>query len=441
MTQKNDPMGLNRRSLLGAAVALPVASAISAPWAARAQAAGRLVILGGGFGGASAARFARDVFPTLEVTLIERSQRFTTCPYGNLVLAGRRDIESVTFGYEGLAARGVKVVHATAEAVDADARVVRLAGGAQIPYDRLIMSPGIDLRWNAIDGYDEAASATMPHAWAPYLQPVTLLAQQLHAMRQGGVFVMTIPDNPFRCPPGPYERISMVAEYLKRKNPTAKIIALDAKNGFSKQPLFQDAWKELYGAMVEWRGASDDGKVVRVHASTKEVETEFGQRVKGDVINVIPPQMAGKIARDAGLAVESGWCPVKAETFESARAPNIYVIGDASIAAPMPKSGFAANSQAKQAVASAAASMLGVAPPTASYFNTCYSHVGEDYGISIVGVYRANGGKLVEVEGSGGISPRNATLQDARRVEHRRLEANYADGWYETITKEMFALS
>lgn len=441
MTQDNTSSRLNRRTLLGATVALPIASAISAPWVARAQAAGRLVILGGGFGGASAARFARDVFPTLEVTLIERSQRFTTCPYGNLVLAGRRDIESVTFGYEGLAAKGVKVIHATAEAVDADARVVRLAGGAQIPYDRLIMSPGIDLRWNAIDGYDEAASAVMPHAWAPYLQPVTLLARQLHAMPQGGVFVMTIPDNPFRCPPGPYERISMVADYLKRKNPTAKIIALDAKNGFSKQPLFQDAWKELYGAMVEWRGASDDGKVVRVHASTKEVETDFGQRVKGDVINVIPPQMAGKIARDAGLAVESGWCPVKAETFESARAPNIYVIGDASIAAPMPKSGFAANSQAKQAVASAAASMLGGTPPTAAYFNTCYSHVGEDYGISVVGVYRANGGKLVEVEGSGGISPRNATLPDARRVEHRRLEANYADGWYETITKEMFALS
>jgi NADPH-dependent 2,4-dienoyl-CoA reductase/sulfur reductase-like enzyme len=260
-------------------------------------------------------------------------------------------------------------------------------------------------------------------------------------MPQGGVFVMTIPDNPFRCPPGPYERISMVADYLKRKNPTAKIIALDAKNGFSKQPLFQDAWKELYGAMVEWRGASDDGKVVRVHTSTKEVETEFGQRVKGDVINVIPPQMAGKIARDAGLALESGWCPVKAESFESARAPNIYVIGDASIAAPMPKSGYAANSQAKQAVASAAASMLGGTAPTAAYFNTCYSHVGEDYGISIVGVFRASGGKLVEVEGSGGISPRNATMQDARRVEQRRLEALYADGWYETITKEMFALS
>jgi NADPH-dependent 2,4-dienoyl-CoA reductase/sulfur reductase-like enzyme len=441
MTQDNASLRLNRRTLLGAAVAVPIASAISAPWVARAQGAGRLVILGGGFGGASAARFARDVFPSLDVTLIERSQRFTTCPYGNLVLAGRRDIQSVTFGYEGLAAKGVKVVHASAEAVDADARVVRLAGGAQIPYDRLIMSPGIDLRWNAIDGYDEAASAIMPHAWAPYLQPVTLLAQQLHAMPQGGVFVMTIPDNPFRCPPGPYERISMVADYLKRKNPTAKIIALDAKNGFSKQPLFQDAWKELYGAMVEWRGASDDGKVVRVHASTKEVETEFGQRVKGDVINVIPPQMAGKIARDAGLAVESGWCPVKAESFESARAPNIYVIGDASIAAPMPKSGYVANSQAKQAVASAAASMLGGAPPTATYFNTCYSHVGEDYGISIVGVFRANGGKLVEVEGSGGISPRNATMQDARRVEQRRLEAHYADGWYETITKEMFALS
>jgi len=441
MTRHHTQMPLNRRRLLRAAIALPIAAAIGAPSVIRAQTAGRLVILGGGFGGAAAARFARDSFPTLEVTLIERSRRFTTCPYGNLVLAGRRDIESVTFGYEGLTAMGVKVVHANAEAVDADARLVRLAGGVQIPYDRLIMSPGIDLRWNAIDGYDEAASAVMPHGWSPHLQPITLLANQLHAMLQGGVFVMAIPDNPFRCPPGPYERISMVAEYLKRTNPRAKIIALDAKNGFSKQPLFQDAWKELYGAMIEWRGASDDGKVVRAHTSSKELETEFGQRVRGDVLNVIPPQMAGKIARDSGLAVESGWCPVKAETFESARVPNIHVIGDASIAAPMPKSGFAANSQAKQAVASAAASLLGATPPTAAYFNTCYSHVGEEYGISIVGVYRANGGKLVEVEGSGGISPRDAALQGPRRAEHRRLESHYADGWYESITKEMFALS
>jgi len=426
-------MTIARRSLLGASALLAM------PHVARAQGRARLVILGGGFGGASAARFARDHYPALDVTLIERSQRFTTCPYGNLVLAGTRRVEDITFGYEQLAARGVRVLHAEAAAVEAEARAVRLADGTRVPYDRLVMSPGIDLRWGAIEGYDEAASAKMPHGWIPYRQPITVLAAQLRAMRQGGVFLMAIPDNPFRCPPGPYERISMVASYLKRHNPTAKIIALDAKNGFSKQPLFQEAWEELYPGMIDWRGASSDGRVMRVDTNEMALETEFGEKVKGDVINVIPPQFAAGIARAAGLAADSGWCPIKPDSFESTRVPNIHVIGDASVAAPMPKSGFAAATQARQAVAAAAAQLAGREVPAAVYFNTCYSHVGEDYGISIVGVFRASGGRLIEVEGAGGISPRNAALPGARRAEHRRLEAIYADGWYEAITREMFA--
>jgi len=428
-------MNATRRSLLAAAGLLAL------PAVARAQARPRLVVLGGGFGGASAARFARDRHPELDVTLIERSRRFTTCPYGNLVLAGRRRIEDITFGYDQLAARGVRVIHAEARAVDAEARAVRLADGTPVPYDRLVMSPGIDLRWGAIEGYDEAASARMPHGWVPWLQPITVLAEQIRAMPQGGVFVMAIPDNPFRCPPGPYERISMVADYFKRHNPRAKIIALDAKNGFSKQPLFQDAWAELYPGLVEWRGASNDGRVMRVDAAAMTVETEFRERIRGDVVNVIPPQSAARIALDAGLAADSGWCPVKPESFESARVPGIHVIGDATIAVPMPKSGFAASSQAKQAVAAAAAALSGRPAPEPVYFNTCYSHVGEEYGISIVGVFRAQGGRLIEVEGSGGISPRSAALPPNRRAEYRRLEAIYADGWYESITREMFGLA
>jgi NADPH-dependent 2,4-dienoyl-CoA reductase/sulfur reductase-like enzyme len=428
-------MPISRRRLIAAA---PLAAGLAvAPSVVRAQAPGRVVIIGGGFGGASAARFARDRFPHLDVTLIEQSRSFTTCPYGNLVLAGRRDIGSITFGYERLAARGVRLVHQRAVAIDPQRKQVRLADGVDVPYDRLVVSPGIDLRWGAIEGYDEAASARMPHCWVPGLQPVTALAEQLRAMPQGGTFVMAIPDNPFRCPPGPYERISMVAEYLKRHNPRAKIIALDAKNGFSKQPLFQDAWAELYPGMIEWRGASNDGRVIAVNPATMECVTEFGDRVKGDVVNVIPPQMAARIARDAGLAAQSGWCPIKPATFESAQVPDIWVLGDASIAAPMPKSGFAANTQAKHAIACIAASLAGQAPPPAVYFNTCYSHVGEDYGISIVGVYRG-GTQLTEVEGSGGISPRNSALEGERRAEHRRLEALYADGWYDAITGEMF---
>ena len=429
-------MALSRRAFLAAA-ALP--AALAAPRIAQAQAgAGRVVIIGGGFGGASAARFARDNFPTLNITLIERSRTFTTCPYGNLVLAGRREINSITFGYEKLAARGVRVVHQSVVAVDAGAKQVRLADGAQVPYDRLIMSPGIDLRWGAIEGYDEAASERMPHGWVPSLQPISLLRRQLEAMPDGGRFVMVIPDNPFRCPPGPYERISMVAEYLKRAKPRSKLIALDAKNGFSKQPLFQDAWAELYPGIIEWRGASNDGRVTRVNAAAMEVETEFGEKLKGDVINVIPPQMAAKIARDAGLANQSGWCPIKPATLESTQVEGIHVLGDATIAAPMPKSGFVASSHAKHAVACIAASLAGRAPPAATFFNTCYSHVGADYGISIVGVFRTGPNGFAEVEGSGGVSPRNAALTAERRKEHRQLEALYADGWYDSITGEMF---
>jgi NADPH-dependent 2,4-dienoyl-CoA reductase/sulfur reductase-like enzyme len=429
---------ISRRAVLAATAAF--AGTLAAPRVS-AQARARLVIVGGGFGGASAARFARDAFPDAEVTLIERSRSFTTCPYGNLVLAGMRTVESITFGYDGLARRGVRVVHDEVTAVDATSRTVRLANGAPIPYDRLIMSPGIDLRWGAIEGYTEAASARMPHGWVPYLQPITVLERQLRAMPDGGVFIMTIPANPFRCPPGPYERISMVAHYLKQVKPRSKVLALDAKDGFSKQPLFVEAWRELYGPMVEWVGASNDGRVTAVNPEAMTVTTEFGHTHKGAVVNVIPPQMAAKVARDAGLADQSGWCPVKAGTFESALVPGIHVIGDASIAAPMPKSGFVASTHGKQAVAAAMALIRGQAPPAPVYFNTCYSHVGTDYGISIVGIFRADGDRFIEVPNSGGISPRNEAMPPERRAEQRRLEALYADGWYESITREMFGLS
>ncbi|TQF78334.1 cytochrome C [Elioraea sp. Yellowstone] len=428
---------LTRRAALIGTAALALAS----PHLRAQTASGRLVIVGGGFGGASAARFARDAFPDLEVTLIERSRSFTTCPYGNLVLGGTRRIEQITFTYDGLARRGVRVVHDEAVAVDPQARSVRLAGGATVPYDRLIMSPGIDLRWGAIEGYTEAAAERMPHGWIPSLQPITLLERQLRAMPDGGTFVIAIPDNPFRCPPGPYERISMVAQYFKQAKPRSKILALDAKGGFSKQPLFMEAWAELYPGMIEWVGASNDGKVMKVDPAELTLTTEFGQTHRAAVANVIPPQMAARIAREAGLANASGWCPVHARSFESTQIPGIHVIGDASIAAPMPKSGYAASTHARQAVAAAVASLRGQDPPDPVYFNTCYSHVGPEYGISIVGIYRADGDRFVEVPNSGGISPRNAAMSPERRAEQRRLEALYADGWYESLTRQMFGLS
>jgi sulfide dehydrogenase [flavocytochrome c] flavoprotein subunit len=391
------------------------------------------VVVGGGFGGASAARFARIAHPWLEVTLIEPLPRFVTCPYGNLVLAGRLGMDDITHSYEALAARGVRVVHDWVDGIDPVAKTLRLRGGASLGYDRMILSPGIALRWGAIEGYDEAASGVMPHAWIPADGSQTrLLRRQLEEMEDGGVVGIAIPDNPFRCPPGPYERIGLIAEYLRKHKPRAKILALDAKDAFSKQGLFQDGWKQLYGNMIEWVPLSQDGKVVRVDAAARVLETEFGTRHKVAVANVIPPQSAARIAVSAGLADNSGWVPVNPRTFEAKAAPGIHVVGDANNGAPMPKSGFVANNTAKQAVASAAALLRGEGPPEAVYFNTCYSHVSSDYGISIVGVFRPTDTAIMEVPNSGGVSPRG------NLPEQRRFEAAYADAWYRSITADTF---
>ncbi|MFT8245704.1 FCSD flavin-binding domain-containing protein [Roseomonas sp. BN140053] len=423
------PRDLPRRGLLGAAAVL------AAPAAVRAQGSARLLVVGGGFGGASAANFARRAFPRLEVTLVEPQPRFITCPYGNRVLAGERQMADITHGYDGLRARGVRVVQDRAAGIDPVARQVRLGGGEVLSYDRLILSPGIAIRYGALEGYTEAAAERMPHAWiAGDGAQLTLLRRQLEEMPDGGVVGLAIPANPFRCPPGPYERISLIAQYLRRAKPRSKILALDAKDAFSKQALFQDAWAALYPGMIEWVSASNDGRVVRVDPAERVLETEFGTRHKVDVANVIPPQSAGRIALDSGLADNTGWVPVNNRSFEARAAAGIHVIGDAIVSGPMPKSGFVANSTAKQAVASAAAALGGGAPPEAVYFNTCYSHVGEDYGISVVNVFRpdAAGTAVAEVPNSGGVSPRGDL------PEQRRLEALYADAWYGSITRDMF---
>ena len=421
-------LALSRRGFLATA-----AATLAAPSISRAQGSARLLVVGGGFGGASAARFARIAYPWLQVTLVEPQRSFVTCPYGNLVLAGERKLGDITHSYDGLRARGVEVVHDWVEGIDPVARSVRLRGGATLGYDRMILSPGIALRWGAIEGYDEAASALLPHAWVPADGGQTaLLRRQLEAMEDGGVVGIAIPGNPFRCPPGPYERISMIAQYLKRHKPKSKILALDAKDAFSKQALFQDGWKQLYGDMIEWVPLSKDGKVVRVDAASRTLETEFGVKHQVAVANIIPPQSAARIAISAGLADNSGWVPVNPRSFESRIAPGIHVVGDANNGAPMPKSGFVANNTAKQAVASAAALLRGETPPEAVYFNTCYSHVGEEYGISIVGVFRPTDTAIVEVPNSGGVSPRGDL------PEQRRAEAAYADAWYASITADAF---
>ncbi len=423
------------------AFALAAASAglsLAAPGIVRAQTTGRLVVIGGGFGGASAARYARIAFPRLDVTLIEPKATFVTCPYGNLLLAGERTLPQITHSYDGLKARGVRLVQDWADGIDATAKTVRLRGGQTVPYDKLILSPGIAIRWNAIEGYNEAAAEALPHAWIPGAgEQTTLLRRQLEALPDGGVVGFAIPPNPFRCPPGPYERISMVASYLKKHKPRSKIIALDAKDAFSKQGLFQDAWNELYPGMIEWVPLNKDGRVTKVDAREKVFETELGTRHKVDVGNVIPPQSAAKIAIDAGLTNETGWVPVNPQTFESTRARDIHVIGDANIGQVMPKSGYIANSTSKVAVAAAAAALEGrPAPGPTVYFNTCYSHVGDEYGISVVGVFRPTDTGFAETPNSGGVSPRGPLAQQR---EQRRLEALYADAWYAAITKDAFS--
>jgi len=417
-----------RRAVLSgaaASLALPVL-----PHIARGQGAARVVVIGGGFGGASCARALRRLEPKLELTLVEQSPTFVACPLSNEVIAGLRDIEAQRFGYRAMTADGVRVVHATAKAVDAAARRVTLSDGNSLSYDRLVLSPGIDLRWDALPGYDEAAEEKMPHAWKAGDQTL-LLRRQLEAMPDGGVVVMAVPANPFRCPPGPYERASLIAHFLKTKKPRSKIIVLDAKDQFSKQGLFTAAWKELYPGTLEWVSLSNGGKVIKVDPTANTISTDFDTH-KADVANVIPPQRAGRIAELAGVADRTGWCPIDAVTFESKLQPGIHVIGDATLAGAMPKSAFSANAQAKVCAAAIVRLLAGAAPVEPRLINTCYSLVEPGYGISIAGVYRPVNGVLTDVEGAGGVSPATAPR------EARALEAEYANAWFKTITTEAF---
>ncbi len=391
----------------------------------------RVVVVGGGFGGATVAKYLRLLDKSIQVTLVEPSQLFYTCPFSNLVLGGLKTIDFITHNYTALRTKhGVTVLHTTATRVDPAKKTVSLANGQTLQYDKLVLSPGIDLKWGAIAGYDEPAAQLAPHAWKAGAQTL-LLRRQLEAMKDGGTFVMSAPADPFRCPPGPYERVSMVAHYLKAKKPKSKILVLDAKENFSKQGLFTAGWKQLYGTMIEWVPLSKDGKVTKVDAKGKQVECELGAKHKGDVFNIIPPQKAGAIAAAAGVT-QGDWCPINAATFESTLQKDIHVIGDASIAAPMPKSGFSASSQGKVTAAVIVALLQGKTPPTASYANTCYSLVGTDYGISVAAVYRADGAKMIQVPGSGGVSPADGD------AAFRKAEARYGESWYKANAAEVW---
>ena len=420
---------LTRREFTAAAGAS--AAAFAAPAVAQGK-GGRIVVVGGGFGGASAAKYAKMFGGNaVEVTLIEPNKTFYTCPFSNLVLGGLRDIGSIGHGYDAMSKRGVKVVHDSVTGVDHAKKTVTTAGGASIGWDKLILSPGIDFQWGKIKGYDAAAAEKMPHAWKAGPQTV-LLRKQLEAMADGGVVVLAPPGNPFRCPPGPYERASMIAHYLKTKKPKSKVLIVDSKDKFSKMPLFMEGWKKVYGPMIEWIPQKKDGPVTEVDVANNTVITEFGAKHKGAVVNLIPPQKAGKVADVAGVTSKSGWAPVDRRTFASTMQKDVYVIGDASIASPMPKSGFSASSQGKVVAAAAVDALAGKNSADPSFANTCYSLVTPEYGISVAKVYAWQGGKLVGVKGSGGVSPKGAP------ASFRAEEARYASGWYASIAADIW---
>ncbi|WP_425353802.1 FCSD flavin-binding domain-containing protein [Ancylobacter gelatini] len=404
-------------------------TALGSP-AVRAQAAPRVVVIGGGFAGASAARAIKAEDPRIAMALVEPSPHYTACPLSNAVIAGVRSMEAQHFGYARIEAEGIVHVPQRAVRIEPEQRRVVLADEVRLSYDRLVVAPGIDLRFDAIPGYDAAAAELMPHAWKAGEQTL-LLRRQLEAMDDGGLVVIAVPANPFRCPPGPYERASLIAHYLKTHKPRSKILILDRKDAFSKQRLFEAGWAALYPGMIEWIGQSFGGGVTEVDATTRTLRTEFGEH-RAAVANIIPPQRAGAIATLAGVADATGWCPVDPVTFESLLVPNVHVIGDAAIGGAMPKSAFTANAQAKVCASAVIALLRGEPPGEPTLINTCYSLLAPDYGISIAGVYRPKDGLLAEVEGAGGTSALDAPM--AVRTE----EAAYGEAWFETITLEAF---
>src|SRR5262252_494334 len=421
---------LTRRHVLGCLSGLTLACmSTRLAWT---QTPSRVVVVGGGFGGATCAKYLRRADATLDVTLVEPHRQFVTCPFSNAVLVGLRDLASVTHGYEALRQRhGVRVVHAAATALDPAARRVTLDNGSTLTYDRLVLAPGVEMQWGGVEGYDAAASEVFPHAWQAGPQTL-LLRRQLEAMADGGLVVISAPDNPYRCPPGPYERASLIAHYLKTHKPRSKLLLLDAKDTFTKQELFRTAWQRLYPGLLEWVSGSQGGRVVRVDMQAGTVHTDFDE-YKPAVANIIPPQRAAAIARVAGLDDGKGWCAVHQRTFESTVHAGIHLLGDAIIATPMPKSAFSANNQAKVCADAIVALLRGTPVAEPVLMNTCYSLVAPDYGISIAGVYRVVEGKITAAAGTEGTSPMDAP--DATRA----LEAEYTRSWYANITADVFA--
>ena len=412
---------MKRRDFLKLAGAMSVAGCATTSAPSKA----RVVVVGGGFGGATAAKYLRLWDPSIDVVLVERDASFVSCPISNLVLAGYSSMQDITRGYDGLRRHGAQVVRDEVTAIDASKKSVRLARGGEIAYERLIVSPGIDFTFGDVAGYEAAMNAgSVLHAWKAGPQTVAL-RQKLEQMGDGGVYILSIPTAPYRCPPGPYERVSMVAAYFKQAKPRSKVLVLDANPDVtSKAGLFKRAWEDLYKGIIEYRG---NAKVVAVEAGA--VRTEF-DAVKGDVLNVVPPHRAGDIAAKSGLITTNNrWCDVDWRTMESKAVKGVHVIGDATLSAPgMPKSGSMANNHAKIAAAGVIELLHGRTPQPLKIINTCYSFVSEKEGIRVSSVHEWDGNTLQPVKGAGGVS--------AARSE---AEGTFAWNWARTIWADSLA--
>lgn len=428
---------INRRDLARAALRAGAAIAAASPLSRFAIAAGksRLIVIGGGAGGATVAAKVKATTPEVDVTLIDKSPGYTSCFFSNLYLGGFRTLESLTHDYAGLEKLGVNVVNALASGIDPDRRQVTLDDGTKLGFDRLVLSPGIDLKYETIEGYSPGAAQIMPHAWKAGKQ-TKILKDRLAAMRDGGVVVVAAPPNPYRCPPGPYERICMIAHYLKTQKPKSKLVLLDAKPSFSKQAPFMEAFDKHYKGIIEVHLSNDidSQAVTRVNAKTGEVETAAGMKIKADVANIIPAQRAGAIVKSAGCAA-GDWCPIVPDNFASTQVPGIHVIGDASIASQMPKSAFSANSQAKVVANDIAAALAGATRYPPRYRNTCWSMLAPDDSIKVGASYAPGtlAGKPALVASG------NFVSKAGESPELRAKTNKESFGWYAGITTDIFA--
>lgn len=422
-------MKFNRRAFIGTAAA--AAGTLAAPLLVRADGHGkpRVVVVGGGAGGATAARYiAKDSNGEIDVTLIEPTRTYYTCFFSNLYLGGFRSMESLGHSYGKLAAEyGINVVHDWATGVDRDAKTVTTAGGYSIPYDRLILSPGIDFVDGAVEGWDVSSQNKMPHAYKAGSQ-TELLRAQIMAMPQGGTYAMVAPPNPFRCPPGPYERVSMVAHMLKETNPTAKILIADPKEKFSKQGLFEAGWNDHYAGMIERVGPDFGGDAVSVDPDAMTLSID-GEVTNVDVCNVIPAMKAGRIADIAGIT-EGNWAPVNAADLSSKMDANIHVLGDACAQGDMPKSGFSANSQAKVCANAVRGALTGSTVFPARFANTCWSLIDTNDGVKVGATYEATDEKIAKVDGF--------ISEVGESAEVRQATFEESVGWYDGISSDMF---